>query len=132
MAGPPHPAAGRRPQGGTFTIIADPEREAQPAIAYNNRHANRYLVVWQQWAGTLWDIHGRQVQGPGGTWGNNITIAWYNKSRTAPAVGAIPTTPTSAKFLVVWEVLYVPPNDRDIYGQFWGNRVYLPLVLRNH
>ncbi|MBU0495854.1 MAG: hypothetical protein KKA73_25080 [Chloroflexi bacterium] len=85
-------------------------------LAYN-RQANRYLVVWQQWGGTLWDIHGRQVQGPGGTWGNDITIAYYTKSCTAPAVAAIPTTPTNDKFLVVWEVLYVPPNDRDIYGR---------------
>jgi len=103
---------------GSFNVSLDPGGypRRQPDVAYN-RHANRYLVVWQQWAGALWDIHGQQVHGGGGLFQGDITIAYYTKSCTAPAVAAIPTTPTNDKFLVVWEVMYVPPNDRDIYGR---------------
>jgi hypothetical protein len=34
-------------------------------------------------------------------------------------------------FLVAYDdVPYT--SDRDIYGQMWGNRVYVPLVQRTH
>lgn len=103
--------------GTSFTISQDPSGSPrrEPDVAYN-RHANRYLVVWQQKAGALWDIHGQQVHGGGGLYQSDITIAYYTKSSTAPAVAAIPTTPTNYKFLVVWELLYAP-NDRDIFGR---------------
>lgn len=106
--------------GSSFDISLDsggsPRRN--PDVAYN-RHANRYLVVWQQAAGALWDIHGQQVHGGGGLYQGDITIACYAVSSTAPAVAAIPTTPTNDKFLVVWELRYAP-NDRDIQGRLVG------------
>lgn len=102
-------------EGSSFTISQGSDSREEPDVAYN-RHANRYLVVWQQKAGVLWDIHGQQVHGGGGLYQGDITIAYYTKASTAPAVAAIPTTPTSAKFLVVWELLDAP-NDHDIYGR---------------
>ena len=101
--------------GSQFSISQGNEEREQPDVAYN-RHANRYLVVWQQKAGTLWDVHGQQVHGGGGLYQGDITIAYYTKSSMAPAVAAIPTSPTNDKFLVVWEVQYAP-SDRDIYGR---------------
>ena len=98
---------------GTGTI----PREA-PDVAYN-RHANGFLVVWQQWNGsTIWDIYGQLVTGDGGIPPSflPIQVAWYLQSSTAPAVAAIPTTPTSYKYLVVWEA-EVGPGDRSIYGK---------------
>jgi len=102
-------------EGSQFTISQGSDSREEPDVAYN-RHANRYLVVWQQQAGALWDVHGQQVHGGGGLYQGDITIAYYTKASTAPAVAAIPTTPTGDKFLVVWEVLYAP-SDRDIYGR---------------
>lgn len=103
--------------GGSFNISLDsggaPRRN--PDVAYN-RSANRHLVVWQQAAGALWDIHGQQVYGSGGLHQGDITIAYYVVSSMAPAVAAIPTTPTNDKFVVVWELQYAP-NDRDIQGR---------------
>jgi hypothetical protein len=101
--------------GNRFTISGGNDSREEPDVAYN-RHANRYLVVWQQQAGALWDIHGQQVHGGGGLFQGDITIAYYTVPSTAPAVAAIPTTPTDDKFLVVWELHYAP-NDRDINGR---------------
>jgi hypothetical protein len=104
-------------EGSRFVITENTTQPCEePDLAYN-RHANRYLVVWQQNAGTLWDIHGQQVHGGGGIFGGDITIAYYTASSTAPAVAAIPTTPNDDKFLVVWELHYAP-NDRDIFAKF--------------
>jgi hypothetical protein len=101
--------------GNKFIISEGSQPREEPDLAYN-RHANRYLVVWQLDTGTLMDIHGQQVHGGGGLYQSDITIAYYTKSSTAPAVAAIPTTPNEVKFLVVWEIDYAP-NDRDIYGR---------------
>jgi len=101
--------------GSMFTISEGTQPREEPDLAYN-RHANRYLVVWQLDTGTLLDIHGQQVHGGGGLYQGDITIAYYTKSSTAPAVAAIPTTPNDEKFLVVWEIHYAP-NDRDIYAR---------------
>jgi hypothetical protein len=103
--------------GGMFTISEGAGNAAreQPDVAYN-RHANRYLVVWQQLTGALWDVHGQQVHGGGGLYQGDITIAYYTKSSMAPAVAAIPTSPTTYTFMVAWEFQYAP-GDRDIYGR---------------
>ncbi len=101
-------------EGSRFTISSGTNELAEPDVAYNH-NANRYLVVWQLDAGALYDIHGQQVHGGGGLYQGDITIAYWTKSSTAPAVAAIPTSPTDEKFLVVWE-FHDTPNNRDIYG----------------
>lgn len=101
--------------GSWFVVSQGSQQREEPDVAYN-RHANRYLVVWQLEAGALWDIHGQQVHGGGGLYQGDITIAYYTKASTAPAVAAIPTAPSSGRFLVVWEIHYAP-GDRDIYGR---------------
>ena len=101
--------------GSWFVVSQGTQRREEPDVAYN-RHANRYLVVWQLQAGALWDIHGQQVHGGGGLYQSDITIAYYTKASTAPAVAAIPTAPSSSSFLVVWELHYAP-GDRDIVGK---------------
>jgi len=101
--------------GGKFVISEGSEDRSEPDVAYN-RHANRYLVVWQYDAGPLWDIHGQQVHGGGGLFQGDITIAYYTRSSTAPAVAAIPTSPTDYKFLVAWEIDYAA-NNHDIYSR---------------
>jgi hypothetical protein len=101
--------------GSAFVISEGGENRVAPDLAYN-RHANRYLVVWEHDAGDLWDIHGRQVHGGGGTYQDEFTIAYYTRSSTNPAVAAIPTSPSDEKFLVVWEIDYAA-GDHDIYGR---------------
>jgi hypothetical protein len=87
--------------GSRFSISHGSDGREQPDLAYN-RHANRYLVVWQQKVGTLWEVHGQQVHGGGGLYQSDIAIAQYSFSSTSPVVAAIPTCPSNNKFLVVW------------------------------
>ncbi len=98
-----------------FTITQGSQIRDAPDVAYSF-HANRYLVVWQQLA-DLWDIYGQQVNGKSGLYGSAIQIAWYAYSSTAPAVAAMPTSPTENKFLVVWELGY-DVTTRDIVFRF--------------
>jgi hypothetical protein len=104
--------------GGRFDISVDPGNlpRRDPDLAYN-RHANGFLVVWQQLSGGTWNILGQLVNGDGSIPGfPPIPVAMYTTNCTAPAVAAIPTTPVAYKYLVVWEDEYAP-NDRDIYGK---------------
>lgn len=91
------------------------ERQA-PDLAYN-RHANRFLVVWQQKYGEInWDVYGQQVRGTGEIHGDELVLAYYTAPTTAPAAAAIPVTPGEEKFLVVWQLHY-GESDHDIYAR---------------
>lgn len=86
----------------------------KPELAYN-RHANRFLVVWQDlddfWG--VWAVKGHQVHGAGGLYQSQINIAYYsNVSSMNPKVAAIPISPSDEKFLVAYEVHWSPgvPN----------------------
>jgi hypothetical protein len=109
------------PEGSWVEVSLDPGGEPRqlPDLAYN-RHANGYLVVWQQWypnpPDSLWDIRGRLVNGDGGMPFPDEYIDNWNVDTTAPAVAAIPTTPNSYKYLVVWEK-DSGSGTKDIYGR---------------
>ena len=106
-------------EGSAITISGDPggEPRQQPDVAYN-RHGNGHLVVWEQWdaGASRWTVYGRLVNGDGGTPFSPIWISDYIVSCMAPAVAAIPTSPTPNKYLVVWEI--GGSVDRDIFGRF--------------
>jgi len=104
-----------------FDISVDPggQQRTRPDLAYN-RHANGFLVVWEQWDGTATaDIYGRLVNG-------DVTMPPSlqprklhddpTKNCTAPAVAAIPTAPGAYKYLVVWQSEF-SPGDWDIGGR---------------
>jgi len=38
---------------------------------------------------------------------------------------------TAGDFLMAWQDQPVGATNTNIYGRFWGNRLYLPLMLRN-
>lgn len=107
-----------QPQPGYVVVSQDPggQPRYRPDLAYN-RHANGFLVVWQQWDPTynLWDIYGRLINGDGGTPFASFSVDNWMVDTTAPAVAAIPSTPTSYKYLVVWEKLGV--GGKDIYAR---------------
>jgi uncharacterized protein YlbG (UPF0298 family) len=86
----------------------------EPDIAYN-RHADRHLVVWQQYdsSAKLWDIKGRQVHGGGGNYSTEIGITYLTVSCTNPAIASIPTSSSNYKFLVTYEADYV--TDKNIF-----------------
>ena len=117
-------ADGDPQMGGAFVISEDPgdEHRREPDLAYN-RHANGFLVVWQQVdSGNVWDIHGQLVNGDGSIPPSfqPITIADDLRDCTMPAVAAIPTAPGQYKYLVVWEYAWSPPADTHIRGRLVG------------
>jgi hypothetical protein len=105
--------------GTAFSISDDPgdgTYRQDPDLAYN-RHANRFLVAWEQkFSDTNWDIYAQQVHGAGGLYGSAFIIAYYTAPTVNPAVAAIPTTPGNEKFLIVFELQY-SSTDRDIYAR---------------
>ncbi len=109
-----------QPSSGVFTVSADPggKPRGDPDLAYN-RHSNGFLVVWQQSTSpTISAIYGQLVGGDGGILPGSqpIKIADFGVSCRAPAVAAIPTAPGSFKYLVVWEIDWLPGN-KHIFGR---------------
>jgi hypothetical protein len=91
------------PSATSFFVSHDPAGtpRRQPDVAYN-RHANGFLVVWQQWDGVDWQIWSCLVDGDGPPpyfTPQPITTAAADRP---PSVAAIPTAPGQYKFLVVW------------------------------
>ncbi len=83
-------------------------------LAYN-RHANRFLVVWQTKNGAVREIRGQQVTGKGKLYKAEIAIALGTVKHLNPAVAALPTCPGDYKFFVVWQNLR--PAGDVIYGR---------------
>lgn len=107
------------PAGSSFYVSEDTTMNPRswPDLAYN-RHGNGYLVVWQQWdwGTSLFSIHGQLVHGDGFLTGSPIAISSHSKNSRSPAVAAIPTGPSTYKYLVVYEYEFAF-NDVDIRGR---------------
>jgi hypothetical protein len=95
-----------------------------PAVA-GNETAKRYMVAWTLPVGAVTGIKGRTVS-MAGVRSTEALIGESNADNAAVAGGPV------GDFMVAFDALPVPPNDRDIYGQLWGNRVYVPLVVHNY
>lgn len=117
----------------TFPYSASSDAQKYPAVAASEG-ASRYLVTWYQDRSDTpvldSEIVGRAVAADGTLLGGLLAGSQslgggyyvYNCSVAAGPVG---------DFLVVFEnVLEQSGGNWRIYGRFWGNRVYLPLVLR--
>lgn len=117
----------------TFPYHVSSDAQKYPAVAASES-ASRYLVAWyqQRHDTTALDseIVGRAVAADGTLLGGLLQGSQslgggyrvYGSSIAAGPVG---------DFLVVFEnVLEESGNNWRIYGRFWGNRIYLPLVLR--
>lgn len=106
--------------GSEFEISQGTTQRGEPDIAYN-RHANRHLVVWEQYHSSdmLYDIIGRQIKGDGGIWtvGPEENYSYYTVDTINPAISSIPTSSGDIKFLTVYQVEY-SPGSYDIYGKF--------------
>lgn len=93
-------------EGSSFIISWDAAGgypRSQPDLAYN-RSRNEYLVVWQQWASSEYDVYGRRVTGNGYLLNpESIPIINSMGDETAPSVAAIPTIPDAGEYLVAWE-----------------------------
>lgn len=169
-------------QGAEFWIGNSLENETDPAVAaIPISGSGQYLVAWESYDGSDWDVYGRTVAWDGvvGSWRTLADTPW--SEYTVAVVGC----ESNRQFLVTWvwvpvitppammqiqartlaldgtplhETVYVgggqvwgqvvaagPHGDhliafddnetfgtssRGIYGVRWGNRVFLPLILR--
>lgn len=113
--------------GPGFIISADVQDQSHPAVV-SYESAQEYLVVWTHENYVLpyvFDgIVGRQVS-LGGAMGAVTAFGGSFADHAAVASGPL------GDFLVAFDDQPVLASDRDIYGQLWGNRLYLPLTLRS-
>ena len=117
----------------TFPYAASSDPQRTPAVAASE-NAQRFLVTWQQegYAPPLIfnGIVGRAVSGEGALLGdsiNNGSFAFGGTTAEDPAVAAGDT----GDFMVIFDDQELTATNKDIFGQVWGNRVYLPLLLKN-
>jgi hypothetical protein len=94
--------------------------------------ARRYLVVATRDEGVTSDwICGQEIS-PTGDIGSGFRVGeascFGGPTADQVAVGAGPV----GSFLVAWQDRPPWATQTDILGQFWGNRAYLPLVVRRH
>jgi hypothetical protein len=113
-------------EGGALSLALSPQDEFNPAVAGSDTH-QRYLVAWTESSGApgyASDIHGTVVYpdaydprgGPpvvNGLFADNASVA------AGP----------NGEFLIVSDdpVIW---STRRIWGRLWGDRLYLPLILK--
>jgi hypothetical protein len=111
----PHPL-------GSVELAVD---QSSPAVA-GTESGHRYLVTWRSSPGGGGSrIHGWTIPHEGTPLGWMIA-EFPGVAAEYPAVAAGST----GDFLVAWQDQPMGATNTNIYGQLWGNRVYLPLVLR--
>jgi len=111
--------------GTDFGIATYGVNEASPAIAGNNDNL-QYFVTWRyDHSGTFKPIRGQAVTYAGVLTGQLQQALPTDSDADNPAVAAGPV----GDFLVAWQDLRDTPSE-NIYGRLYGNRTYLPLVVR--
>jgi len=116
-------------QAVTPLIIATSTKDLyDPAVA-GSESGEDYLVVWSHsdyypgWA--FIPIVGQEISMGGDLVGEEKAL--FGSFAGHPAIASGPL----ADFLVVFDDKPLTATNRDIYGQLWGNRLYIPLTLRN-
>lgn len=115
----------------TFPYSASSDAQQYPAVAASES-ASRYLVTWCQNRSDTpaldGEIVGRAVAADGTLLGGLLegsqSLGGYVVYGSSIAAGPL------GDFLVVFENLEKSTGNCHLLGRFWGNRVYLPLVLR--
>jgi hypothetical protein len=122
---------------GSYLIInnAADHDTVNPAVA-GSESSQKYLLAWTHdykldLGGGLFlffvGIAGRAVSSGGELLGEETYVGGWSADDAAVGSGPL------GDFLVAFDD--GPPGatlDRNIYGRLWGNRVYLPLALRNY
>lgn len=98
------------PLGGFITIWEDKIDNTMPAVAYNSlRH--EYLVVWQNYSGSTYNIQARRIGGDGTRYADFTVATGVNESRYQPDV-----TYSSAQdeYLVAYTYELINSSNTDI------------------
>jgi len=113
--------------GPAITIANPTTNQTHPAVDGSDS-SQQYLVTWSHPSDPPFifvGIRGRAVSTGGALLGKETGLGGIFAGHSAVAAGP------PGDFLVAYDdVPYT--SDRNIYGRLWGNRIYLPLVQRNH
>jgi len=108
-----------------YAVAEDRSDQSQPAVA-GSEGGHLYLVTWHNatTSGFIIDsVRGREVSRADGPRGSDISCGGLVAANPAVAAGPL------ADFEVAFDdSLFV--GNRGIYAQLWGNRGYMPMVLR--
>ena len=111
------------------SLFSAGQDSSAPAVA-GTGSAGHYLVAWRQDypAGTLGvsSVYARQISttgDPTGEGGVDLGVAGVGD----PSVAGGPL----ADFLVAFDAAPLITLNRDVYGQLWGHRLYLPMTFRS-
>jgi hypothetical protein len=114
---------------GTFNQFNDSADETNPAVAASESNQH-YLLTWTETDYALplnfVGILGREIASDGTRLSDeNKVISGTYADYSAVAAGPL------GDFLVAFDDQIIAAPDHDVYGHLWGNRIYLPLVVRN-
>ena len=113
----------------TLKMFDDSVDETNPAVAANESNQH-YLLTWTETDYALpfnfVGILGREIASDGTLLSDEDTaISGTYADQSAVAAGPF------GDFLVAFGDQIIAAPDHDIYGRLWGNRIYLPVVLRS-
>jgi hypothetical protein len=109
----------------SFFIGGSGEDDYNPSVA-GNEHLNQYLVTWTRPTGgqLLFEyIAGRAFSTAGIAQSDEIFMGGVFPDHSDTIAGPL------GDYLTVFDDLTLGIN-RDVYGRFWGNRIYLPMTLQ--
>lgn len=112
--------------GSSVVFAHSTQDEENPTVA-GSEIANQYLVAWSRLTSPpiVYDyIEGSTVSTTGQLGGAKYIAGFPLADHPAVASGP------SGDFLVTFDDQFPPATDLGIYGQLWGNRIYLPITLR--
>jgi hypothetical protein len=109
----------------SFTVLSGPDDEASPNVTANDA-TRQYLVTWTHFSAPPFlasDLFGMIFSTDGSHTGGWSGIGGFFADHSAPAGGP------HGDFLVTFDDQPFISN-RVVMGKFWGNRSYLPLVVK--
>lgn len=109
---------------GPLIDISEFSDASSPAVT-GSESTGQYLVAWTKDEYTYFGILGRVISIDGNLVGGETAIGGLVADDAAVAGGS------RGDFLVAFEDLPPEGSSREVYGRLWGNRVYLPLVVKN-
>jgi len=117
-------AGGGTLEGSAFLVFDSTASDVCPAVAGSESN-QQYLVAWTTSPAVYPCICGRVVPTSGALVDAETVVGGYWAGNAAVASG-----PVGDALIAFQDTL--GSGTYNIYGRLWGNRVYLPLVLRNY
>ncbi|MBN1582957.1 MAG: PKD domain-containing protein, partial [Anaerolineae bacterium] len=100
--------------GTNFSIVTHSDVQAAPSVAYGAQRGE-YLVVWEDYRGSSYDIYGRRVTAGGALSGSEIAVTTVTYAQRYPALAY---NGDRDAFVAVWsDKKYSAAHDYDVYGQ---------------